>query len=93
MIIEEPVQSLSHGGEISLTLKSAPPTPDQHVDFGLVQLNRDASQPLSSPITMPGHAVCARRGDGTTGRAIAYWVVHRASSHTSTWPSSLGLRR
>src|SRR5271170_5443564 len=79
MIIEEPVQRLPHGGEISSTITSEPLTSDQHVDFGLAQLNRDASQPLSSAITMPGHAVSARRGDGTTGRANAYWVFHIAS--------------
>jgi hypothetical protein len=66
MIIKEPVQSLPHGGEISSTITSKPPTPDQHVDFSLAQLNRDTSQPLPSAITMAAHPL-------GTGRARPGW--------------------
>jgi len=65
MIIKEPVQSLPRGGEITPATRSEPPTSDQHVDFGVAQLNRDASQPLPSAITMPGHAVSAKQGGGS----------------------------
>jgi len=71
-VIKESVQSLPHGGEITPATTSEPPTSDQQVDFGLAQLNRDAFQPLPSAIAMSGHAVSARRGRGTIGRAIAY---------------------
>jgi hypothetical protein len=67
MIIEEPVQRLSHGGEITPAITSEPPASDQHVDFGLAQLNRDASQPFPSAVPVPGYAVSARRGGGTLG--------------------------
>jgi hypothetical protein len=46
---------------------SEPPTSDQHVDFGLVQLNRDAFQPLRRRSRCRAMAVSARRGDGTIG--------------------------
>jgi hypothetical protein len=48
-----PIQSLPHSGEITPAITSEPPTPDQHVDFSLAQLDRDASQPLPSAIAMP----------------------------------------
>jgi hypothetical protein len=86
MIIKEPVQRLPRGGEITPAITSEPPTSDQHVDLGLAQLDRDVSQPLSSAVPVPGHAVSARRGRGTIGRAIAYRVAHRGCSHASTWP-------
>jgi hypothetical protein len=42
MISKEPAQRLPHGGEIPPAITSEPPTSDQHVDFGLAQLIRDA---------------------------------------------------
>ena len=55
MIIEEPVQRLPHGGEISSTITSEPPTSDQHVDFGLAQLDPDAAQPFLTPVPVAAH--------------------------------------
>jgi hypothetical protein len=66
MIIEEPVQRLPHGGEIAPAIIREPPTPDQHVDFGLAQLDPDAAQPFLAPVPVAAHPL-------GTGRARPGW--------------------
>jgi hypothetical protein len=51
------------------------------------------SPPVGTRWIRESHAVRARRARCTMGRAIAYRVAHRARSHASTRPGSLGLRR
>jgi hypothetical protein len=55
MIIEEPVQSLPHGGEISSTITSEPPASDQRINFRLAQLDPDAAQPFLTPVPVAAH--------------------------------------
>jgi hypothetical protein len=66
VIVKEPVQSRPHGGEISPTITSEPPTSDQHVDFGLAQLDPDAVQPFPTPVPVAAHPL-------GTGRARPGW--------------------
>jgi hypothetical protein len=59
ILIEKPVQGLSHCSGIRAVVGMELSASNEHVDLGLAQFDREASHSLSSPLAVPTHALSA----------------------------------
>ena len=59
ILIEKPVQGLSHCGGIHAVVGMELSASNERVDFGFAQFDRQAPHSLSTPLAVPTHALSA----------------------------------